>query len=162
MDLKSIAYVGFAAIVAIAYYLAGRFKNGQKIVLLCANLFFILAASGLKSLVIITACVAISFFSGLLIEKNLGQKEKARRIFWLDVILSLAILCYFKFFRDSFEAVRLFLSHRGLSISTLVSPIGISYFTLTMIAYANDIYHKKHPAEKNFLNYFVFITYFYF
>ena len=160
MDLKSIAYVGFAAVVAIAYYLAGRFKNGQKIVLLCANLFFILAASGLKSLVIITACVAVSFFSGLLIEKNLGQKEKARRIFWLDVILSLAILCYFKFFRDSFEAVRMFFSHRGLSLSTLASPIGISYFTLTMIAYANDIYHKKHPAEKNFLNYFVFITYF--
>lgn len=160
MDLKSIAYVAFAATVALTYYLAGRFQYGQRIVLLCANLFFILAASGVKSLVIITACVAISYFAGLLIEKNLAQKETARKIFWLDVILSLAILCYFKFFRDSFEAVRLFFSHQGISLGALVSPIGISYFTLTMIAYANDIYHKKHPAEKNFLNYFVFITYF--
>ncbi|HBK03090.1 MAG TPA: hypothetical protein DDY87_01525, partial [Clostridiales bacterium] len=136
MDLKSIAYVVFAAIVAIAYYPAGRFQYGQRIVLLCANLFFILAASGVKSLLIIAACVAISYLAGLLIEKNLERKKTARRIFWLDVILSLAILCYFKFFRDSFEAVRLFFSHRGISISTLVSPIGISYFTLTMIAYA--------------------------
>ena len=78
MDLKSIAYVGFAAIVAIAYYLAGRFKNGQKIVLLCANLFFILAASGLKSLVIITACVAISSLPVCSSRKTWDRRKKRK------------------------------------------------------------------------------------
>ena len=162
MELKSLTYVVFALAVAALYYGAGAVKYGQRIVLLAANLVFIAATSGKKSLAIITLCVAISFFAGLCIEKAVlaNQKSKARRLFWLDVIVSLAILCYFKFFKDTFVLLQDFLAGRGIAVSELVSPIGLSYFTLTMIAYANDIYHKKHPAERNFLNYFVFITYF--
>ena len=162
MELKSITYVVFALAVAALYYGAGAVKYGQRIVLLAANLVFIVATSGMKSLAIITLCVAISFFAGLRIEKAVlaNQKSRARRLFWLDVIVSLAILCYFKFFKDTFVLLQDFLAGRGIAVSELVSPIGLSYFTLTMIAYANDIYHKKHPAERNFLNYFVFITYF--
>lgn len=162
MELKSLTYVVFALAVAALYYGAGAVKYGQRIVLLAANLAFITATSGKKSLAIITLCVAISFFAGLCIEKAVlaNQKSKARRLFWLDVIVSLAILCYFKFFKDTFVLLQGFLAGRGIAVSELLSPIGLSYFTLTMIAYANDIYHKKHPAEHNFLNYFVFITYF--
>ena len=160
MELKSLTYVVFALAVAALYYGAGAVKYGQRIVLLAANLVFIAATSGKKSLAIITLCVAISFFAGLRIEKAVlaNQKSKARRLFWLDVIVSLAILCYFKFFKDTFVLLQGFLAGRGIAVSELLSPIGLSYFTLTMIAYANDIYHKKHPAEHNFLNYFVFIT----
>ena len=101
MELKSLSYVAFALAVVALYYGVRKVKNGQRCVLLAANLFFILATSGLKSLLIITLCVAISYGAGLLIEKNilLEQKSKARRIFWLDIVLSLAILCYFKFFK---------------------------------------------------------------
>ena len=80
--------------------------------------------------------------------------------FWLDIVLSLAILCYFKFFMDTFLLLQDLLRSKGICVNALVSPIGLSYFTLTMIAYANDIYHKKHKAERNFLDYFLFITYF--
>lgn len=162
MELKSLSYVAFALAVVALYYGVRKVKNGQKCVLLAANLFFILATSGLKSLLIITLCVAISYGAGLLIEKNilLEQKSKARRIFWLDIVLSLAILCYFKFFKDTFLLLQDLLRSKGICVNALVSPIGLSYFTLTMIAYANDIYHKKHKAERNFLDYFLFITYF--
>ena len=162
MELKSLSYVAFALAVVALYYGVRKVKNGQRCVLLAANLFFILATSGLKSLLIITLCVAISYGAGLLIEKNilLEQKSKARRIFWLDIVLSLAILCYFKFFKDTFLLLQDLLRSKGICVNALVSPIGLSYFTLTMIAYANDIYHKKHKAERNFLDYFLFITYF--
>lgn len=162
MDLKSLNYVLFALVVAALYYGVGSVRNGQKAVLLGANLFFIVAASGVKSLIIITLCVAISYGAGLWIEKSLLQenKAKARRIFWLDMLLSLAILCYFKFFKDTFLLLQNLLRSHGISVNELISPIGLSYFTLTMIAYADDVYHKKHKAERNFLDYFLFITYF--
>ena len=162
MELKSITYVVFALAVAALYYGAGAMKYGQRCVLLAANLIFITVTSDIRSLVIIAVCTAISYFAGLRIEKAVleKRKDKARRLFWLDVALSLVILCYFKFFKDTFALLRGFLAGKGIHVSDLVSPIGLSYFTLTMIAYASDIYHKKHPAERNFLDYFVFITYF--
>lgn len=162
MELKSITYVVFALAVAALYYGAGAMKYGQRCVLLAANLIFITVTSGFKSLAIIALCAAISYFAGLRIEKAVleKRKDKARRLFWLDVVLSLVILCYFKFFKDTFALLQGFLAGKGIHVSDLVSPIGLSYFTLTMIAYANDIYHKKHPAERNFLDYFIFITYF--
>ena len=81
MELKSLSYVAFALAVVALYYGVRKVKNGQRCVLLAANLFFILATSGLKSLLIITLCVAISYGAGILIEKNilLEQKSKARR-----------------------------------------------------------------------------------
>ena len=162
MDQKSLTYVAFALAVVVLYYCAGALPKGQRWVLLAANLIFITVTSGAKSLLIIALCVAISYFAGPRIEKAVlaKQTKKARTLFWLDTALSLAILCYFKFFKDTFVLLQSFLAGKGISVSALVSPIGLSYFTLTMIAYANDVYHKKHGAEHNFLDYFVFITYF--
>ena len=154
MELKSLSYVAFALAVVALYYGVRKVKNSQRCVLLAANLFFILATSGLKSLLIITLCVAISYGAGLLIEKNilLEQKSKARRIFWLDIVLSLAILCYFKFFKDTFLLLQDLLRSKGICVNALVSPIGLFYFTLTMIAYANDVSKLHNIALCTFAN----------
>lgn len=162
MGLKSLSYIAFVAIVALIYFAVYRVKNAQKYVLLLANLFFIYAVSGKKSLMIIIALIIISYVLGGLVESSLlkGEKVKAKYFLWLSVFFSVGILCYFKFFKDTFNLIRNVAMQHGITLSALVSPVGISYFTLTMIAYIIDVYHKKHKAEKNFIDYLTFITYF--
>lgn len=163
MELKSLAYICFVAIIIFGYFLAYKIKNAQKIVLLIANIFFICMAADIRSFIVITILICVSYFMGLLIERKIsgvGYKNAARALMYFDVVFSIAILCYFKFFKDTFRVIQDLLSHHGITVSSLIAPIGISYYTLSMIAYAIDIYHKKHPAEKNFIDYFVFITYF--
>ena len=162
MELKSISFIIFALIIAIAYFSLGHIKNCQKYIILLANIAFILLASDKKSLLLITCCVFVSYVCGILIENSLKEKRKgkAHALLLIGIILHVMILCYFKFFKDTFIIVQNLLDSKGITIGALVSPIGISYFTLTMVAYIHDIYHKKHAAERNFLDYFTFITYF--
>lgn len=162
MELKSLTYIMYATIVIIAYFSVKRIKNAQKIVLLLANIFFIFKTSGIKSLAIIIVLTLFSYYMGILIENTIlnGKKNKAKYLMWFNVICSISILCYFKFFKDTFALVQDLLLARGITVSSLVSPIGISYYTLSMIAYVIDIYHKKHLAEKNIIDYLVFITFF--
>lgn len=163
MELKSLGYILFAAIIFFAYFSVYKIKNAQKIVLLLANISFICVAADFRSFIIITILICFSYFMGLLIERQIneaGHKNTARALMYLNVIFSVAVLCYFKFFKDTFGVIQDLLLHHGITVSSLIVPIGISYYSLSMIAYAIDIYHKKHPAEKNFIDYFVFITYF--
>lgn len=162
MELKSLNYVVFAAIVILAYYILYKVKYSQRIVLLTANVVFILSISDFRSFVLIFILAAVSFGNGILIENRLNKGEKARAhaLLYCGIAFSIIALCYFKFFKESFTIIQNCFSNYGITLSDIVSPIGISYYTLTMIAYMYDIFHGKHKAERNFLDYFVFITFF--
>jgi len=41
----------------------------------------------------------------------------------------------------------------------VLAPLGVSYFTLRLIAYMADIYRGKYAPEKNFFRYALFVTY---
>ena len=39
-------------------------------------------------------------------------------------------------------------------------PLGLSFYTFQIVGYMLDISHGKHPAERNFFKYFLFVTFF--
>jgi len=162
MELKSLTYVFFVAVVCLLYFAVYRIRNAQKYVICLANTLFIVIAAGKESLLIILLITTLTYTMALLIEKQLNEKNKkgAQIIMWLSVLMSIVILCYFKFFKDTFEILRNVLQNHNISILPLITPIGLSYYTLSMIAYTVDVYHKKHEAEKNYIDFYTFITYF--
>ncbi len=163
MQLKSLEYVLFILITVISYYSLYRVRGAQRFVILVANLFFIYSASGLFSLAVITILCTAQFLIGIQIEKAVteGRNKAAAAFMWIGVLLPLGVLCYFKFFSRTLDVLRDYISsHGATSLLDLVMPIGLSYYTLSMIAYSVDIYHKKHEAEKNWPDFLVFITFF--
>ena len=70
MELKSLSYLVFISIVVLLYFSVHKWKNAQKYVLLCANLLFIYAASGIRSLCIIIILTIVSYMLGRSVEKD--------------------------------------------------------------------------------------------
>ncbi|MCR5268220.1 MAG: hypothetical protein K6E16_06875 [Lachnospiraceae bacterium] len=162
MQLTSLHYVFFILIVLIAYYAVSKFQYGQRIVLAASNLFLISAMTRKTVMILIVLFVTFVYFAGFLLERfvKAGEKKKAHAFFWCAILCVVAFLCYFKFFRFTYEWLQEVLALKGIGLAEFIVPIGVSYYTLTLLAYLIDIYHKKHAAEHNFLNFLVFVTFF--
>lgn len=162
MEIKSLSYLAFALIFILVYFALAKVPKGQKYALLAGNLIFFLSVSDLRSLCMVALECTVTFCLALRIEKKVTTKDKigAAHLAHIGVGVLIIILCYFKFFRSTFAVVQSFFGNFGVSLTPLLMPLGISYYTLSMIAYLLDVSHKKHPAEKSFLTFFVFITFF--
>lgn len=162
MTLTSLHYLFFILIVLIAYHAVSRIPYGQRIVLAVANTFLIVAMTRKTVWILILAFVAWAYLCGIVLEEAVtsGKKTKAAVFFWISITTVTAFLCYFKYFRWTYEWLQGVLALRGVGLADFIMPIGVSYYTLTLLAYLIDISHKKHAAEHNFLDFYVFVTFF--
>jgi len=114
----------------------------------------------LVSLFLVTV---VNYFGAFYLTKAVNVVVAKRRlvlILSLD-ILTLAFFKYFNFFREN---VSLFLANIGLPPDFLllhvVLPVGLSFYILRAISYSFDVYRKKIPPEKSFLDLAVYISFF--
>lgn len=149
----------FAAILA-GYYAAPC--NYRRALLLGASAVFY-ACAGWQMLFLIGGSIGISCIAGLKIEKGQSTKEKKG---WMTgcTLLLIAILFLFKYFNFFTDSVGALLALAGLACKSfalkLTIPLGISYYTFKIISYLADIYSKKTEAEKNLLDYALYVSFF--
>jgi D-alanyl-lipoteichoic acid acyltransferase DltB (MBOAT superfamily) len=109
---------------------------------------------------ILLGVTLVTYFSARLIERI----EKKRLIMILGVAFSLLPLLFFKYFNFINEQVYTVQSALGLRYElqglNWTVPIGISFFTFQALGYLFDVYSKKVEAEKDFLIYALFISFF--
>lgn len=91
-------------------------------------------------------------------------KNRKRFWFWLSIIINLGFLGIFKyynFFAESFaEALALVGFQADFWTLQVILPVGISFYTFHGLSYVIDIYNGKIKAEKNFIDYAVFVSFF--
>lgn len=96
--------------------------------------------------------------------QNTENKKSKKAWFWLSVIVNLGLLGVFKyynFFAESFaEAVSVFGMKVHPSTLNVILPVGISFYTFHGLSYVIDIYNDRIKAEKNFIDYAVFVSFF--
>lgn len=99
--------------------------------------------------------------------RKIEQHERpAPRKLWLMLSLggNLTLLFYFKyllFFVDNALAVARAFGHEiPAPVLSIVLPLGISFYTFQTISYVVDVYRRLIPAEKDFLLYGCFVTFF--
>lgn len=138
-------------------------KKAQNLVLLLCNLLFALLVGGILTISFLLIATLSTFFAGIMIQKsNTGTSKKVFLVlpFFLNIGL-LFVLKYSAFFTSTANAI-LMLFHIGKQFVYLkiLAPVGISFYTLWMLGYLLDVYWNSYEAEKNFINYAVFATYF--
>ncbi|MCG7856540.1 MBOAT family protein [Flavihumibacter sediminis] len=134
----------------------------QNMLLLVSSYFFY-ACWDWRFLFLLIFSTLLDYFTGL--KMSDAPTERAKKFwFWLSIIVNLGFLGIFKyynFFATSFsEAVSAF----GLKVSPftleVILPVGISFYTFHGLSYVIDIYKNRIPAERNFIDYAVFVSFF--
>ncbi|MBE5865963.1 MAG: MBOAT family protein [Lachnospiraceae bacterium] len=181
MGYQSLGFMVFSAVVLLMYYLVGR--KGQLWVLALANLAFY-AIAGVKYIPFIVATMLVTYLAGRSIGKIYDKadaqiatctdsaekkklraeaKKKAKRFVVAAILVPLALLVvckYTGFIVDNLNAVLVRLNVPQITLMQIVLPLGISFYTFMALSYVLDIYWKRYKAEKNFLLYAVYLSYF--
>ena len=185
MSYQTAGFILFSLAVLIPYYICGA-KNGrlQKYILLIGSIVFYCIA-GIKYLPFLIATLVATFAGALLIDrvyketdeklkgcKELAEKKavrakkkkKSKLILNLSMLIPIALLVICKYTGFMIKNVNGVLSVLGtgkhLDAVKIILPIGISFYTFMALSYILDIYWKRYPAEKNFINYATYLTYF--
>jgi alginate O-acetyltransferase complex protein AlgI len=149
----------FLPIVLLGYYvLRDDFRN---IFLLLASLVFF-AWGGVSYTVILLISIVVNYTMGRLIHSNLETK-KARLWLGVGVGINLILLGIFKYanfitasLNDLFKTIHIPEIHQ----TSIVLPIGISFYTFQAISYLVDIYRKEAIVQKNILRLGLYISIF--
>lgn len=147
-------FVAFVVVLALLQLVRRKYEVVGKVQLILLLLFsyFFIYKSSWKFCVCVFAYTCFVYVVGLFAKKN-------KVVLTIGIIASILMLGYFKytnFFISEFG--RLFGSDT-VTIN-IILPLGISFYTFSGLAYLIDIYRETYPAEKNFLNVALYISFF--
>lgn len=162
MLFNSLSFALFLPVIFVLYWsLKTKGRKAQNILLLVASYFFY-ACWDWRFLFLLIFSTLLDFFTGIKMSQTTNRRR--RFWFWLSIIINLGFLGVFKyydFFATSFaEGV----SHLGLQVNPvllkIILPVGISFYTFHGLSYVIDVYKNRISAEKNFIDYSLFVSFF--
>ena len=163
MFFNSLPFAVFLPMVFVLYWFVfSKTKSTQNAFLIVVSYYFY-SCWDWRFLFLLLFSTLLDYFTAIQIEK--GEKEKERKFwFWLSISVNLGffgVFKYYNFFAASFSQA---LSSVGIQASPLllnvILPVGISFYTFHGLSYVIDIYYKRIKAEKNVVDYALFVSYF--
>ena len=112
--------------------------------------------------IVLLGVTLITYWGGQRLDNQKANGKKSLAwLFTLLAVLPLLVFKYYNFLNDSLTqglaAVGLKFALPGLNWAI---PVGISFFTFQAVGYMLDVYHGKTEAEKNLLDYVLFVSFF--
>ena len=155
MEFTSLIFAFFYSIIFLLYWWVP--DKSKKLILLTANILFYISF-GIQYILVLFAVIMFSFLAAKTVE---GRKKK----YWLlpAIMVTVFFLVFYKYsgfllqiLNTAFDV----LGWKTIQYSSMIAPIGISYYTFQAISYVVDVYQGKIRAEKSFLDYAVYISFF--
>jgi D-alanyl-lipoteichoic acid acyltransferase DltB (MBOAT superfamily) len=132
------------------------------VILLAASLFFY-GWAGEGFLLLLLTSLVVDYAAARMVDEE-RTPSRRRWAVAMSVAVNLLVLGAFKYFGFFAENVAHVLAALGMKADyptvKLILPLGISFYTFQGIAYVVDVYRRRLPAEKNPVDYFLFITFF--
>ena len=140
-------YVFLLGLLVLYYILPRRIRWS---VLLAGSLAFLYLVCSKKECLVIGLAAAASYFFGLLIERE-GERKKLFLVLGILVSAGPLFLSWFNL---------LFVTRIFPGGLPLIIPVGLSFYSLQLIAYLADIYKGKIQAQRNPFKHLLFATFF--
>ncbi|MBI5539592.1 MAG: MBOAT family protein [Bacteroidia bacterium] len=175
MIFSSLFFWGFFAVTLLGYSMFYKKHWLRNAYLFVLSLFFYYKSGGyFFSLLIFTTVVDYSVGLAL---GAIKKQNKRKLLILVSVFANLLVLAYFKysyFFVDitnnllgtDFKVVNLLadwtntLSGSHFDISSIILPVGISFYTFQSMSYTIDVYRNKIAPVKNIIDFGFFVTFF--
>lgn len=166
MQFTSFAFAVFFPVVVLLFYAMPR--KIRQLWLLLASYFFYMGWNARYALLILTSTV-VTYVCALVLERITDKEERRRRrkrmaVLAGSLLINLGILAFFKyfyFFHDiAAAAAAVFGLEIGESRLNILLPVGISFYTFQAVGYTIDVYRGTVRAEKNFIRYALFVSFF--
>ncbi len=162
MLFNSLDFAIFLPIVFVLYWVLNKNFRAQNFLLIVASYFFY-ACWDFRFLFLLMFSTGLDYFSGIMMEKASSKRQK-QLWFWASVIINLGFLGVFKYYNFFVESFADGLSLLGFKANfatlSVILPVGISFYTFHGLSYVIDIYNDKIKAERNFIDYAVFVSFF--
>ena len=152
--------VCFPLIFLFYYLIPSKYQKGRNMFLLVVSYLLYINWKPVYALILL-GVTGITYLSALQIEYN---RKQAKKTMTFGVIVGLLPLLFYKYFNFINEQVYALLSLVGLQYElqglNWAVPVGISFFTFQAIGYVWDVYYKRIGAERDFVTYALFISFF--
>lgn len=163
MTFSSVEYLIFFPTVFMLYWMLGRTKTIQNMLIVAASLVFY-GWWDWRFLGLLLVTVLTTFYGGAFIQKADGNRKRQKWISAAVIVLNLGILFFFKyynFFIQSFiDVFSLFGKELSGSTLNIILPVGISFYTFTALSYTIDVYQRRAEATKDLLAYCAYTMFF--
>ena len=153
-------WIIFPFIFFFYWIIPSRFNLVKKMFLIFVSYLLYMNYNVAYALVLLYVTI-ITYKGGLYIEK---VSDKRKLFITIGAFLTLGPLLIFKYYNFLIGSGNALLEYIGLRFSlpglNWAIPLGISFFTFQAIGYLWDVYYRRMSAEKSFIDYMLFISFF--
>ncbi len=164
MLFNSIDFAIFLPIVFLLYWFVTNknIKLQNSLIIVASYFFYGWWDWRFLSLIVISSFIDYSVGIGL---AKTDDKTKRKFLLLTSIIVNLGFLGFFKyfnFFAENFTKVFTFLGQpiSDPSLSKIILPIGISFYTFQTLSYSIDVYKRKFKPTKDIIAFFSFVSFF--
>ena len=156
----------FPFIFGIYWLIPAKWNQWRKVFLVMASYLLYMNWKPAFALVLLGVTL-VTYCGGQVLERKDEREKitvKRKRLVWLFALIGLLPLLVFKYYiflndslTEGLAAIGLKFALPGLNWAV---PVGISFFTFQAVGYMLDVYHERVKAEKNLLDYVLFVSFF--
>ena len=163
MFFNSLNFAVFLPIVFIFYWFFTNKNLKLQNSLLLVSSYFFYACWDWRFLFLLIFSTLLDYYTGIKMSDSKNQTSK-KFWFWLSISINLGFLGVFKYYNFFAESFAEGVANFGLQVNPwtlkVILPVGISFYTFHGLSYVIDIYKDRIKAEKNFIDYSVFVSFF--
>lgn len=146
----------FLPLFLLLYFLVP--KKLRNLVLLIFSLIFYAWGEPIYIILMLFSSL-VDYINGILLNKFKTSKLKKRLVLIFSIVVNLSLLSIFKYSGFIITTINDILA-TSISNPNLPLPIGISFYTFQTMSYSIDVYMGRVKYERNFLNFFVYVSMF--
>ena len=150
-------------IFGLYWLIPAKYNQWRKVFLILASYLLYMNWKPAFALVLLGVTL-VTYFGGEVLEAQDETKKRKSRVAWLFALLGLLPLLTFKYYNFLNDSLTALLQISGFKFQlpglNWAVPVGISFFTFQAVGYMLDVYHGRVKAEKNLLDYILFVSFF--
>ncbi|MBE5881518.1 MAG: MBOAT family protein [Lachnospiraceae bacterium] len=153
--------LAFAVFLPIVFFLYWALPNKYRPIWILMASYYFYMSWNVKYVVLILFTTIVSYGCALWMER---WEKKKTVLLCSALVASLGVLFFFKYFNFFSLSAAKVLGRFAIQVHpvtlALMLPVGISFYTFQTLSYVIDVYRGDVKAERNFLTYAAFISFF--